>query len=713
MVSKLVFKMTLLMFMFQLAEAAAPVAKFGCPDRCGDITIPYPFGTGKDCYKDEWFAVECNKTTNPPRAFISRIKMEVLNISVKTATATVKSPVISFNCTGRKDGGSLDLTGSPFVFSDFWNEFIAVGCDTPVLMSGVEPQVLGCVPTCGNQQSTNVWLQENNMCSGRNCCQASIPSLLQVFKPTLVSTNVDQGREACKLAVLVNRTWFASNISDPFALQSIDYVPANLGWVMNVNDSDISISCNTYYNESLKSECACWHGFEGNPYLELGCMDVDECKTPKKNTCQRTLKCINTRGGFKCMINKIYIYIIIIVVGLVGVLFLLIGARWIYNCFQLKKKFFKRNGGLLLQQQLSSSDGSATDYFNESRILGHGGQGTVYKGMLAAGTIVAVKKSKIVDEDKLEEFINEVVILSQISHRNVVRLLGCCLETDVPLLVYEFIPSGTLFQYLHEQNEDFTLSWELRLRIASEAAGAISYLHSTASIPIYHRDIKSTNILLDEKYRAKVSDFGTSRSVSIDQTHLTTLQGTFGYLDPEYFRTSQLTEKSDVYSFGVVLVELLSGKKPIFLTHSLETMSLAEHFIELMEDGRLFDIIDAQVKGDCSEEEAIVIANLAKRCLNLNGRNRPTMREVAMELEGILLSRKGINIQQIGEDSNYEHKVVKNTGRAKTEEGAEQSTTWSSRINIDTARAWTNHHHHHHHHQQQQQQQQRLSNQNN
>jgi serine/threonine protein kinase len=325
-----------------------------------------------------------------------------------------------------------------------------------------------------------------------------------------------------------------------------------------------------------------------------------------------------------------------------------------------------------LQQQLSSSDGSvqktkifssnelekATDYFNESRILGHGGQGTVYKGMLADGTIVAVKKSKIVDEDKLEEFINEVVILSQISHRNVVRLLGCCLETDVPLLVYEFIPNGTLFQYLHEQNEDFTLSWELRLRIASEAAGAISYLHSTASIPIYHRDIKSTNILLDEKYRAKVSDFGTSRSVSIDQTHLTTkVQGTFGYLDPEYFRTSQLTEKSDVYSFGVVLVELLSGKKPIFLTHSLETMSLAEHFIELMEDDRLFDIIDAQVKGDCTEEEAIAIANLAKRCLNLNGRNRPTMREVAMELEGILLSRNGINIQQIGEVDNSSRSI--------------------------------------------------------
>jgi len=139
-------------------------------------------------------------------------------------------------------------------------------------MSGIEPQVLGCVPTCGNQRISNVSLQENIMCSGRNCCQASIPSLLQVFKPRLDPTNVDQGREACKLAVLVNRTWFASNISDPFALQYKDYVPAILGWVMNVNYSDdISFYCQRNNSESLKSECACWPGFEGNPYLELGC----------------------------------------------------------------------------------------------------------------------------------------------------------------------------------------------------------------------------------------------------------------------------------------------------------------------------------------------------------------------------------------------------------------------------------------------------------
>lgn len=239
-----------------------------------------------------------------------------------------------------------------------------------------------------------------------------------------------------------------------------------------------------------------------------------------------------------------------------------------------KEENFKRNGGLLLQQQLSSFDGSldrckifnskelekATDYFNVNRILGQGGQGAVFKGMLADGRIIAVKKSEVVDEAKLGEFINEIVILSQINHRNVVKLLGCCLETKVPLLVYEFIPNGTLFGYLHDQQLPFT--WDIRLRIAAEVAEALSYLHSSAYLPVYHRDIKSTNILLDEKYRAKIADFGTSRSIAIDQTHVSTkVKGTFGYFDPEYFHSSQFTDKSDVYSFGVVLVERFNRTK--------------------------------------------------------------------------------------------------------------------------------------------------------
>ena len=325
-----------------------------------------------------------------------------------------------------------------------------------------------------------------------------------------------------------------------------------------------------------------------------------------------------------------------------GLLFLLLLIWWLYkvikkgNEIKLKQKFFKRNGGLLLQQRLSLNENNvqkaklfnskelknATDHFNENRILGKGGQGTVYKGMLTDGRIVAIKKCSKVDEGSIEQFVNEIVILSQINHRNVVKLLGCCLETEVPLLVYEFIPNGTLFQYLHKESEDFPLlTWDMRLRIAIEIAGALSYLHSAASLPIYHRDIKSSNILLDEKYRAKVADFGTSRSVAIDQTHVTTqIYGTYGYLDPEYFQTSQFTEKSDVYSFGVVLIELLTGEKAVSSMRSQEGRNLSTYFVHSLKENRLFDILDTQVSTVCNKDEVIAIANLAKRCLHLQGK---------------------------------------------------------------------------------------------
>jgi serine/threonine protein kinase len=264
----------------------------------------------------------------------------------------------------------------------------------------------------------------------------------------------------------------------------------------------------------------------------------------------------------------------------------------------------------------------ATDHYNVNRMLGQGGQGTVYKGMLADGKIIAVKKSKILDEGNLRQFINEVVILSQINHRNVVKLLGCCLETEVPLLVYEFIPNGTLSQLLHSPSDELPFTWEMRLRIATEVAGALSYLHSAASIPIYHRDVKSTNILLDDKYRAKVADFGTSKSVTIDQTHVTTLvQGTFGYLDPEYFQSSQFTDKSDVYSFGVVLVELLTGQKAVsFCRSEDEARSLVTYFLMSIEDNRLSGILDPQVKVQGRKEDIMMVAVLAKSCLSMKGK---------------------------------------------------------------------------------------------
>ncbi|XXG39865.1 hypothetical protein AAC387_Pa01g0722 [Persea americana] len=330
------------------------------------------------------------------------------------------------------------------------------------------------------------------------------------------------------------------------------------------------------------------------------------------------------------------IELIVVILGTISsLLFVLIVGSWLYwglkkrKLLKLKEKFFRQNGGLLLQQQISSHRVGvttkifsaeelerATNNYHESRIIGRGGYGTVYKGILPDQTTVAIKKSKIVDETQIEQFINEVFILSQINHRNVVKLLGCCLETQVPLLVYEFISHGTLSFHIHDEARSSSLSLENRLRIASETAGALSYLHSAASIPIFHRDVKSTNILLDDNLIAKVSDFGASRLVPLDQTQITTLvQGTLGYLDPEYFQTGQLTEKSDVYSFGVVLAELLTGEKPICTNRCQEEKNLSMYFVSSIKENRLFQVLENRIVDEGEVEHLVPVAQLAERSM--------------------------------------------------------------------------------------------------
>ncbi|KAK7250667.1 hypothetical protein RIF29_33237 [Crotalaria pallida] len=372
---------------------------------------------------------------------------------------------------------------------------------------------------------------------------------------------------------------------------------------------------------------------------------------------------------------------------------LLMGTSWLYLIYQkrklikLKENFFRKNGGIILQQKLSIREDSsqstqiftegelnqATKNFDDNLIIGSGGYGTVYKGILLDNRIVAVKKSKVVDKSQIEQFINEVIVLSQINHRNVVKLLGCCLETEVPLLVYEFVNNGTLFDYLHNENKATNVSWTNRLRIATEVAEALSYLHSSASIPIIHRDVKSTNILLDDNYTAKVSDFGASRLVSLDQTELATMvQGTLGYLDPEYMQTSQLTEKSDVYSFGVILIELLTGEKALSFERPEGRRCLAIHFLSCFKEDRLFEVVEMCILNEDNKVEIMEVAVLATRCLRLKGEERPSMKEVAMELEGIrkmekhpwtktdknlektqLLLHEGPGIYEHGDSSRY------------------------------------------------------------
>ncbi|XP_075664448.1 wall-associated receptor kinase-like 8 [Castanea sativa] len=678
MVVQVVMRITfLLLLTYELVEAAAPIAKPNCSDSCGNIYVPYPFGKTTGCYLNDWFKIVCNETGGSPKAFLPRIGMEVLEINITDpynnhyfwidpGLVRVNMPIVSSNCKNRSSRhiGGVNISGSPFFFSSYRDRFISVGCNNLATMTGINPMVVvGCKSNCDDKSMIED--SELEYCSGFNCCITTVPSGIKVFNASFRGIKEEiKTSEECKFAFLADDKWVNSRTKDlSYYVQFLEYVPVVLEWTASefttLDPKELRRRNSEGYTTDYGAEYYyCLKGYQGNSYLSTGCQDINECESKTLNKCPNKSDCVNIPGSYHCDKPKSPVKIAIIVIcSSLGALFLFAIIWCLYrmikkrNKTKLKQKFFKKNGGLLLQQQLSSNDSTvqktklfnskelknATNHFNKNRILGRGGQGTVYKGMLADGRIVAIKKCNTVDKGNVEKFINEIIILSQINHRNVVKLLGWCLETEVPLLVYEFIPNGTLFQYIHEENEEFPLlTWDVRLRIATEVAGALSYLHSAASLPIYHRDIKSSNILLDDKYRAKVADFGTSRSVAIDQTHVTTLvYGTFGYLDPEYFQTSQFTEKSDVYSFGVVLIELLTGKKPVLSTRSQEEINLSTYFIHSVKQNCLFDILDTQVRKHGNQHEVMAIANLAQRCLHLYGKKRPTMTEIMMELEGV------------------------------------------------------------------------------
>ncbi|PIN08951.1 Serine/threonine protein kinase [Handroanthus impetiginosus] len=282
----------------------------------------------------------------------------------------------------------------------------------------------------------------------------------------------------------------------------------------------------------------------------------------------------------------------------------------------------------------------ATNKFSKDRILGCGGFGEVYKGELQDGTIVAIKSAKVGDIKSTEQVLNEVGILSQVNHRNLVKLLGCCVEAEQPLMIYEYVSNGTLHDHLHGKYSNF-LDWETRLRIALQTAEALAYLHSAAYTPIYHRDVKSTNILLDDDFNAKVADFGLSRLASPGLSHVSTCaQGTLGYLDPEYYRNYHLTDKSDVYSYGVVLLELLTSQKVIDFSRDHDNVNLVVHVIERASSGSILEVVDQRLMGN--EPPAYIIkclrmfSEVALACLKEKQDERPSMKDVLKDLECII-----------------------------------------------------------------------------
>ncbi|KAJ0877616.1 putative protein kinase RLK-Pelle-WAK family [Helianthus annuus] len=661
------------------AESQVAQSLPGCPDKCGNITIPYPFGTQKHCSLSEAYQVNCKNLSVPKANF------KILNITVDGLMYGLL-PVAHqcYNSTGSINQLQHNIKLSRFRISSTLNLLTAVGCHANAALKDLKDG--SYISVCISRTSCNGL--ENGSCFGQGCMQVPLPFRLTKFRlhAQRVTTKVGSWSfNNCTYAFLVQKDQYTFHETDLDKMHNRSF-PVALEWTVgNTSCKEAKKNKNSYIckensicvDSLVKVDqgnpgytCSCAKGYQGNAYLPHGCQDVNECEGPQNDCVYGVYGCLNTNGSYTCscpsgmlgdgresgsgcthieaksLRSFLYIAIGTGPAASIVLTFILYWGLKQRRTIKNKEMFFKKNGGLILQKILFESKQpshkakifaarvlvKATNNFHKTNVIGQGGYGTVYKGTLEDNTRVAIKKSKSIDENQIEQFINEVIMLSEVSHPNVVRLLGCCLETQTPLLVYEFVTNKTVFHHLHQKDCVSSMTFERRLNIATQTAEALAHIHSTTQI--IHRDIKSSNILLTDDYTVKVSDFGISRFIPMDQTHIQTLvHGTLGYIDPEYFRSGILTEKSDVYSFGMVLVELITGRKVYSYDGTESELGLAMFFVSSLERGCLIQILDDQAKKEGISDHIDYVAKIAKDCIQLEGKKRPNMEVVKEELE--------------------------------------------------------------------------------
>ncbi|KAL6885600.1 hypothetical protein ACP4OV_010379 [Aristida adscensionis] len=657
------------------------------------IEYPFGIG-GAGCFRGGFELACDGGTTPVLAGAARRVPVDRLSIRTAEARVLLPVAWQCFNASDEVEAwssGDVQLNGgggaaaaAAYRISSTHNQVVVVGCNTLGYTQGQRSEgsdysyayYTGCLAFCNNSGSA-----ADGACAGVGCCRVDIP-------PGLTDSSMSfrayshagrLGFSPCDYAFLVDRGSYTFRAAD-LRMDRNRTMPVWLDWAIRDGGGATCGEARTTTGYACKSDnsycrdtaingpgyvCNCSKGYQGNPYIVDGCTDINECEHGDEYPCRGV--CRNTPGSYECKCprgshssdpfketcNPNFPLGAQVSVGVLGGLFVILVLVSILLVRKAKREMddcFKRNGGQILEEvgniKLFRKE-ELKPILKTDNLIGQGGFGQVYKGHIGEnGQLVAVKKPKNISVNKPKgvavtesnkdgsaqknQFVNEVIIQSRISHQNIVKLIGCCLEVDMPILVYEFVTQGSLDDILHGSSRR-ALDLYQRLDIAMQSADGLAYMHSEKT-PVLHGDVKPSNILLHDGFVPKISDFGISRLITVDKRYTLNVIGDLSYVDPVYLQSGLLTSKSDVYSFGIVLLEIITRKK----ASDSDNSRLFRTFDAYTKELRVIEFVDPEIGIMENIELLESLAGMILKCLDLKVDQRPDMSDLVEFLRNLM-----------------------------------------------------------------------------